>query len=154
MAPPPAQAPMEALVGGASAGRRYSFVARARASLRSGHRRGSWLHPLCYPRGLCGCCAPRTAATSACNPSTWRQCGECVRERVRGSAVWTDVLPTGASFRRETGLRREGCGGATWHPGTRGDADAAQGTPICRLREGCEEVRLSRTLAAAEVAAV
>lgn len=30
----------------------------------------------------------------------------------------------------------------------------AQGTPICRLREGCEEVGLSRTLAAAGVAAV
>lgn len=86
MAPPPAQGPMGVWKGGASAGRRYSFVARARASLRRGHRRGPWLHPLCYPRWLCGCCAPRPAATRACSPSTWRQCGECVGEWVRGVA--------------------------------------------------------------------
>lgn len=131
-----------------------SWPARALLS-RRGHRHGPWLQLPCCPRCLCGCCAPRMAAIPAYSPSTWRLCGKCVGERVRGVAeCGVDSYPSQASAGCRASPPTEGCGGATWHRGARGDADAWQGTLFCPRRDGCGEVCPSRTLAAARVAAV
>lgn len=87
-----------------------SWPARALLS-RRGHWRGTWLQLPC-PRWLCGCCAPRMAAILAYSPSTWRQCGECVGERVRGVVeCGMNRYPSQASAGRGASPRRRGVAG-------------------------------------------
>lgn len=88
-----------------------SWPARALLS-RRGHRRGPWLQFAPCPHWLCGCCAPRTAAIPAYSPSTWRQCGEWVGERVRGVAErGVDRYPSQVPAGRGASPRRRGVAG-------------------------------------------